>query len=124
MKFTFPSAPKPPEISPVDWGNWQWQLRNALKTKADFAQLTPLSDSESNAFDASKEVFNIRSTPYYASLIDRNHPHDPLRRIFFPNSNELYDPTTGTELDPLGERKSSNNPVPRSFIAIQIEFYF
>lgn len=113
MKFTFPSSKKPNEIAQNDWDNWQWQLRHSLKNQSDFASFTKLTAEETQAFEASKEVFNIRSTPYYASLIEPQNVHDPLRRIFFPNSMELFDPSEGTELDPLGERKSTNNPVPR-----------
>ena len=121
VKITFKPAPKPDSVATNDWLNWSWQLRHALKTKDDFAQFTPLSQAESRAFDANtsgnfqdenKQLFNIRTTPYYASLIDRDQPQDPLRRIFFPHEAELQ-PSLATELDPLGERKQSNQPTAR-----------
>lgn len=104
-----------------DWNNWTWQLRHSLKTKDDFAEFTTLTPEESRAFDANlgadsrqnnRQLFNIRTTPYYASLIDREQAHDPLRRIFFPHSAEL-EQNSGLELDPLGERKQANQPTAR-----------
>lgn len=95
-----------------DWNDWSWQLRKSFKTEQDFAQFFNLSENEKKAFSSSKEIFNIRTTPYYASLAHPEIELDPLRRIFMPHQNELYDVQLG-QLDPLGERKSSNNPVER-----------
>lgn len=121
MKIAFKAASRPDSVAVSDWNNWSWQLRNSLKTKEDFANFTPLTPAEIRAFEANeavdfqnenKQLFNIRTTPYYASLIERDQPHDPLRRIFFPHESELQF-GQGTELDPLGERKQSNQPTAR-----------
>lgn len=94
-----------------EWNDWGWQLRKSFKNEADFSQVFKLSDSEKKAFQNSKEIFNIRSTPYYATLAGQS-PYDPIRRILMPHENELKDFTL-SQLDPLGEKKSSNNPVER-----------
>jgi lysine 2,3-aminomutase len=112
VKFQFKNAPKPDSISDLQWNDWTWQLRQSLKTQKDFADFFQLSPAENSAFASGKEIFNIRTTPYYASLADRINQMDPIRRIFMPHEKELFD-STQSELDPLGERKSSNNPVPR-----------
>ena len=110
MKFSFQSAPKPVSVEDKNWFSWTWQLQKSLKSHSDFSQAFTLSTDENQAFsDGGSELFNIRSTPYYASLAgaDKN---DPIRRILMPTANEL---TSGLQsmLDPLGERK--NNPAPR-----------
>lgn len=108
MKFHFPKSRKPEHISESDWNNWTWQLRHALKTKVDFQKKFTLSPDEHAAFAEGKELFNIRTTPYYASLA--GEPGDAIRQILMPQKAEIE---LGSQqmLDPLGERK--NNPTPR-----------
>lgn len=105
----FAKAPKPESISQEQWASWTWQLQHSLKTEADFKRKFVLSESEEKAFQEGQEIFNIRSTPYYASLAGP-HEQDPIRRILMPSSLELQEGKQSM-LDPLGERK--NNPVPR-----------
>jgi lysine 2,3-aminomutase len=109
MKLQFNRAPKPDHIAASDWSRWTWQLQKSLKTQADFATVFELSSEEREAFRDGAEMFNIRTTPYYASLAGA-HPADPIRRILMPNTLELATPTQAM-LDPLGERR--NNPAPR-----------
>ena len=112
MKIEFLETKKPESIHQHDWLNWSWQLRHSLKTQADFSKYFTLSEDEKRAFAQGKEIFNIRTTPYYAALVDPQQPLDPLRRIFMPHAKELFDPYQA-ELDPLGEKKSVNNPTAR-----------
>ncbi|MFZ3230841.1 MAG: KamA family radical SAM protein [Pseudobdellovibrio sp.] len=116
MKLVYSSSPKPENVSTADWNDWTWQLRRSLKSEKDFNDYFVLSDSEKKVFqnssESKKEIFNIRTTPYYASLASRTNFLDPIRRILVPNEKELFDPKQAM-LDPLGERKSSNNPVSR-----------
>jgi lysine 2,3-aminomutase len=115
MKITFKPATKPDSVTLSQWMNWSWQLRNSFKSKQDFANFCTLTEAEAKAFDANQAentLFNIRTTPYYASLIDREQPQDPLRRIFFPHERELFG-VENSEFDPLGERKQSNQPTSR-----------
>ncbi len=117
MKLKFEEAPRPFEIDPKNWFDWTWQLRFSLKNQKDYAHYFDLSPEEIQAFTSrnqnGKQLFNIRSTPYYASLASRTQVLDPIRRILTPHENELVDDETQSQLDPLGERKKSNNPVPR-----------
>ncbi|WP_413575926.1 KamA family radical SAM protein [Bdellovibrio sp. HCB290] len=108
MKLHFPSAPKPEHIAESDWTNWTWQLRHSLKSKADFEKAFALSPSEQEAFSEGSELFNIRTTPYYASLA--GEAGESIRQILMPQKIELEDGLQQM-LDPLGELK--NNPAPR-----------
>lgn len=105
----FPKAPKPDSIDPADWNHWAWQLRHSLKTRTEFEKAFTLAPEERAAFEEGSEVFNIRTTPYYASLAGAS-PMDPIRRILMPHALEMATPTQAM-FDPLGERK--NNPAPR-----------
>ncbi len=116
MRLKFPPAPKAiyfeQNVTPAEWGSWHWQLRRSLKSRADFERVFNLADEESAAFSGSGELqaFQIRTTPYYASLASVVEPLDPIRLIFMPRKEEL---SFGVQdqLDPLGEKK--NNPAPR-----------
>lgn len=125
MKFAFNKAARPSEIPIEKWLDWVWQLRSSLKTEQDFRNFFNLTEPESKAFQhklhqndvlnvqsENLQVFNIRTTPYYASLASKVNSEDPLRKIFMPHEKELFDPKQG-QLDPLGERKISNHPTSR-----------
>jgi lysine 2,3-aminomutase len=103
MKFELQKSLKPNLIADSDWNSWQWQMRNSLQTIEDYSKWFTLSDSEKTAFGS--DIFNIRTTPYYASIAN-----EPLRRIMVPDGKEL-NAGAQSQLDPLGERK--NNPAPR-----------
>jgi len=117
MKFKFQSAygsnVLSDGVSLADWNDWTWQLRKSLKTVQDFSNVFQLTDLERNAFqDQGTQIFNIRTTPYYASLAHLQIEQDPIRKILMPHAAELVDQFQA-ERDPLGERKSINNPVSR-----------
>lgn len=112
MKFEFKAAPRPDSATPEMWGDWTWQLRNSFKTQADFEKYFQLSQAEKTAFQNGSEIFNIRCTPYYAGLASATNEFDPIRRILAPHEKELFDGKQA-QLDPLGERKNSNQAVPR-----------
>lgn len=110
MKFTFSPSERPADVTHDEWMSWSWQMRQALKTAEDFSRYFDLTSDERCAFEESKGLFQIRATPYYASLASRSVPMDPIRRILMPTMAEL---TGGVQhmLDPLGEKR--NNPAPR-----------
>ncbi len=112
MKFEFKPAPRPESATPEAWGDWTWQLRNSFKTQQDFEKHFQLSHAEKTAFQNGSEIFNIRCTPYYAALASAQNEFDPIRRILAPHEKELFDGKQA-QLDPLGEKKSSNQAVPR-----------
>lgn len=115
MKLVYSPAPKPADVEASQWMDWTWQLRNSLKSQAQFETYFKLTSAEKAAFQAKAndvQVFNVRATPYYASLAAERSELDPIRRIVVPHEKELFDPKQG-QLDPLGEKKTANNPVPR-----------
>ncbi len=109
MKLKFESAPiKTALADQSNWFDWKWQVRSSLSTLGDFEKAFQLTDEERFGFE--KPEFQIRCTPYYASLASGDNPHDPIRKILVPTVRELQ-PGIQQMLDPLGER--ANNPAPR-----------
>lgn len=98
----------------TNWDSWTWQLQNSLKNQNQFERFftdlgAPLTPQESEVFGKGESLFNIRTTPYYASLV--RSERDPLRRILMPHRHELSTDQAQQMDDPLGEKK--NNPTPR-----------
>ncbi|MCK5690310.1 lysine 2,3-aminomutase, partial [Myxococcota bacterium] len=97
------------DVSTEDWNDWQWQLRNRLRTLDDFDSLIHLTSAEREAFEPASSLFPAAATPYYALLMDADDPACPVRRQIMPSNDELI--ILPDELrDPLGEETYS--PVP------------
>lgn len=86
--------------------SWHWQIKNALKSEEDFKTVFKLTKAEEDGFKFGKSIFNIQTTPHYASLADPNNIKDPIRRMIMPLKEESED-LLKTEADPLGENKNS-----------------
>ncbi len=85
------------------WGDWQWQLQNAVRTADGLARALRLSESELLGARAAEAAgFPIQVTPHYLSLIDANDERCPLRRQLVPRIEETQE-TRGDMRDPLGE---------------------
>lgn len=112
MKFNFEkSLPQGPfESIPMEkWQSWTWQASNALKNLNDFQSVYKLSQNEIEGFKKAEGNFQIRTTPYYATLAHPENPQDPLRLIQTPSFKELT-PGYQQMKDPLGEEKNSVTP--------------
>jgi lysine 2,3-aminomutase len=91
------------------WHDWRWQLRNMAATASDLERYVVLTDDERTALAGSVDLFRVGATPYYASLMDRDHPSCPIRRQIIPLTGEL-DIRPEELTDPLGE--DSRSPAP------------
>ncbi len=104
-------------------------MRHSLTSESDFSSYFRLTPAEKKGLRDGRQSFEVRTTPYYASLArfpenyrdpldslrhrlesDPSDEHDPIRRILMPRAEELHRGAQAM-LDPLGERK--NNPAPR-----------
>ena len=106
--FVSKRAPCFADIPDEKWNDWRWQLSHRLNTVDDFEQVFPLTESEKKAL-GSQNLFRVEITPYYASLINPDDPHDPIRRQVIPTADEIV-PFTGMMEDSLAEDRHS--PVP------------
>jgi lysine 2,3-aminomutase len=98
-----------PHASTSEWNDWRWQLRNRIRSLAGLERVFELSEDEREAVAQLGGHLPVGITPYYASLIDRDDPRDPLRLTMIPVRDELI-LHPGEFADPLAEDHSS--PVP------------
>jgi lysine 2,3-aminomutase len=91
-----------PQATPAEWGDWRWQQRNALGTPQEIARVVRLTDDERRGLELAQGRFRVAITPYYASLMDPDHPSCPVRMQAIPSPLELV-PAPGDLEDPLGE---------------------
>ena len=100
------------EVPDAQWNDWRWQVKNMLRTEDDFSALFDLTDEEKAGLAASPGLFRVGATPYYASLMDKEHASCPIRMQAIPRVEELRT-MPGETRDPLGEEP--NTPVPGIF---------
>jgi len=103
LKQFFPGA------SLDDWNDWRWQLRHRIVDIDTLGHFLHLSDDERTINDHGMKGFPMAVTPYYASLLDRENPRQPLRRTVVPTIAEKVC-SPGEAIDPLDEDHDS--PVP------------
>jgi lysine 2,3-aminomutase len=87
------------------WGDWRWQLRNAVRTPKALAERIPLTPDEIAGCEETASIFRLGITPYYLSLIDQSHPFCPVRMQAIPVKAEARI-RPGELKDPLGEDKT------------------
>ncbi len=90
------------EVSEAEWSDWRWQLRHRLETLAELEAFVTLTDEERRGIAIAPGLFRIGITPYYAELMDPQHPKCPVRMQVIPlGVEEKVSP--GEYVDPLGE---------------------
>ncbi|MEM1349672.1 MAG: KamA family radical SAM protein, partial [Myxococcota bacterium] len=105
-------AARPPafaDATEAEWGDWRWQHRNRLRTEHDLACVLELSAAEREALRASRDLFEVAVTPYYASLMDPKDASCPVRQQGVPQPGELVVYSFERD-DPLAEE--AYMPVP------------
>ncbi len=98
-------APYWVDVDPAEWYDWRWQMSNRLNSVDELASVIDLTDSERKALE-SQGLFRVDITPYFASLIDPNDPHCPVRKQVIPTATELV-PFQAMMEDSLAEDKHS-----------------
>lgn len=96
-------------VSAREWNDWRWQLRNRIRDIEGLELVLDLTDDERAAVLRRSGALPVGFTPYYASLIDRDDPADPIRKTMIPVQAEFVR-SPGEMDDPLGEDPRS--PVP------------
>lgn len=101
-------APFWQDIPAEKWMDWRWQMSHRLNTVDELAQVINLTDSEREALKTNG-LFRVDITPYFASLMDPDDIHCPVRKQIIPTSREIV-PFQAMMEDSLAEDKHS--PVP------------
>lgn len=98
-----------PNVTPEEWDNWHWQVRNRIETLEQLKQYIELTAEEENGVKESLKTLRMAITPYYLSLIDQNNPDCPVRKQAIPTHAETHQAAADL-LDPLHE--DGDSPVP------------
>ncbi len=98
-----------PEATKEDWNDWHWQIRRRIRDVRELSRIFELSDEERQAVLRHEGPLPVGITPYYASLMSRTDPSEPLRRTHIPVLSE-YIQTPGEADDPLGEDEDTVVP--------------
>jgi len=98
------------KVSPEEWNDPVWQMRNVVTDAEGLAKVISLSDAEKAEIARACQHSKFQATPYYLSLINEKNPECPIRMQAVPSIAELS-PGLGDLTDPLGE--DADSPVPR-----------
>ena len=93
-------------VSPEEWNDWKWQVRNRIQTLEDLKRYMSLTQEEEEGVRQCLGKLRMAVTPYYLSLIDLDDPLDPIRRQAIPTAFELYQSPEDL-VDPLHEDTDS-----------------
>jgi len=97
------------DVSPENWNNWTWQLRNRVGNLEQLEQHMTLTPEERAGTLLTGSKLALGITPHFFNLIDINDPNCPIRRQVVPRLEESsYAPDEMA--DPCGE--DGNMPVP------------
>ncbi|MBN2097750.1 MAG: lysine 2,3-aminomutase [Candidatus Omnitrophica bacterium] len=98
-----------PDVTEELWEDWHWQLKNRITSFEQLKQIMTLAEEEEHGIRGAQGRLSMAITPYFASLLDPQRPHCPLRRQCVPVDREFY-VSPFDMIDPCGEDKDS--PVP------------
>jgi KamA family protein len=68
--------------------DWKKELANCIQTAEDLGRYLPLTEKEKDTLSHIIEKYPMAITPYYLSLIDKDDPKDPVRRMCVPTLDE------------------------------------
>ncbi len=108
-KSDYKRIPLYANVPESDWNDWHWQMKNDIKDVETLSKVVPLTEAEKKDIEAVLKRFRMAITPYYASLIDPEDKHCPVRLQAIPRLPETFE-DPADEDDPLHEDVDS--PVP------------
>ena len=95
--------------SVTQWNDWHWQLRHRIRSLDELGRIFQLSEDERRAVTRHSGPLPVGITPYYASLMSREDPREPLRRTHIMTGAEAIR-LPGESEDPLGEDHDTAAP--------------
>jgi lysine 2,3-aminomutase len=108
-QFTSPGQGYWPDATPEQWNDWQWQMRNSIKSLDQLKGKIELTREEHAGVLLANTKLAMGITPYFFNLVDPFDPECPIRRQVVPRIEEM---TYAAEdmADPCGE--DHDMPVP------------
>jgi lysine 2,3-aminomutase len=98
-----------PGTSVTEWNDWHWQFQTRIRSLAELARIFRLSEDERLAVEQHAGPLPVGITPYYASLMSRDDPAEPLRRTHIMTRAEGIR-MPGESDDPLHEDHDTAAP--------------
>ena len=96
------------EATEEEWHDWHWQMKNMIRDVETLAQIINLTSEEFKQIKDVEKELRWGISPYYASLMDRDDPHCPVRMQSVPSILEMLDPSVVTEPETI----LYNSPAP------------
>jgi KamA family protein len=96
-----------PGMEPFVQTRWQDGLANSVTTIEELKEYIDLSPEEAEKLQEVIDIHPMSIPHYYLSLIDRQDPDDPIRKMSIPSENELD--ITGS-YDTSGEKENTKLP--------------
>jgi len=97
------------DVSQEKWEDWRWQIANRVTTVEQLSQIINLTNEEQEVIAKSLNALRMSITPYYASLMDPDDPHCPVRVRAVPTLAETHISAEDMR-DPLHEDTDSPTP--------------
>ncbi|GAB6154558.1 lysine 2,3-aminomutase [Desulfosporosinus burensis] len=97
------------QVPDQQWNDWHWQISQRVTTVEELKEVIPLTEAEETGIAQCLETLRMAVTPYYASLINPDDPHCPVRKQAIPTALELHVGEYDL-FDPLHE--DTDSPVP------------
>ena len=97
------------DVTPEQWNDWKWQVSNRITSVEQLKQVINITPEEEEGIHKCLKTLRIAITPYYATLMDPNDPHCPIRKQAVPTSYEMHESCADMQ-DPLHE--DGDSPVP------------
>lgn len=98
-----------PDTSVTEWNDWHWQFQSRIRALDELARIFRLSEDERQAVSQHAGPLPVGITPYYASLMSRDDPAEPLRRTHITTRAEDVR-MPGESDDPLAEDHDTAAP--------------
>jgi lysine 2,3-aminomutase len=74
-----------------DWKDYKWHLRNRIGKVDVLSRIINLSDEEQSQIQRAGEIYRWTVSPFYASLMDPEDRHCPIRAQAVPSVEEYLD---------------------------------
>ena len=102
-------APLWKDVPTEEWEDWHWQLRNRITTLDRLREVLRLTPEEEAGCARTQGRLVMAIPPYWASLMDPEDPHCPIRMQAVPRADE-FNTALHDMRDPCGE--DGDMPVP------------
>jgi len=97
------------DVSPEDWKDYRWQLKNRVQSLARIEEDLTLSEEERSGILLTGTKLASAVTPHYFNLVEADNHACPIRRQIIPRLEETFEDAREMS-DPCGE--DEHMPVP------------